>query len=128
LTHIVAGLAMGLIAPFTGLAWPFGALVGIVIGKAEVDRRHGGATSVSRIVGLLAVTGGVLAMLVFGAILGGIIAFFVAALAAFSERAAGEATPTDRTVARLLILVLATIVWLVMIFGLHLNVSIHAGS
>jgi len=120
---------MGLIAPFTGLAWPFGALVGIVIGKSEVDRRHGvKAAAASRVVAVLAVTGGVLAMMVFGAILGGIVAFFVAALSAFSERAAGDASPADRTLARLLILVLAAIVWAVMIFVFRVSLSIHFGS
>jgi hypothetical protein len=37
-THIVVVLAMGLIAPFTGLAWPFGALVRIVIGARHRER------------------------------------------------------------------------------------------
>jgi hypothetical protein len=115
---------MGLIAPFTGLAWPFAALVGMVIGKSEVDRRRGVRRSLaSRLVAALAVTGGVLAMLVFGAILGGIVSFFVAALSAFSERAAGDASPTDRTVARLLILVLAVTAWAVVVFVFRVNLS-----
>src|SRR5688572_24744022 len=76
--HLIAAAAIALVAPFTGLAWPFAILTGMVIGKAEVDRRLGIRSSTgARAVQVLAVTGGVLAMLVFGAIIGGLIAFLI---------------------------------------------------
>lgn len=75
----------------------------------------------------LAVTGGVLCMLYFGAIIGGLIAFVVVALAAFSERAAAYASPTDRVVARILLFVVPAIAWIALI-ALGVSVNIRIGS
>jgi hypothetical protein len=125
--HLVVAIAIGVLAPFTGLAWPFAIATGIVIGTADVERTEGRTTSPStRIVRLAAVTGGVLAMLGAGAIVGGIIAFLVAALAVFSERIAADASPTDRNLARILLLVGGALGWIVLgvALGLHLNVRI----
>ena len=65
-------------------------------------------------------------MLGAGAIVGGIIAFLVAALAVFSERIAADASPIDRNLARILLLVGGALGWIVLgvALGLHLNVRI----
>jgi hypothetical protein len=126
-THVVAGIAIGLVAPFTVLAWPFAILVGIVIGKADTARLRGEPRGAgSAVIQVLAVTGGVLAMLFFGAILGGLLAFVVVALAAFSERAAAHASPTDRIVARILLFVVPVFVWLALI-ALGFSFELHIG-
>ena len=127
--HLVVAIAIGVLAPFTGLAWPFAIATGIVIGTAEVEGTHGRTASPStRLVRFVAVTGGVLAMLIAGAIVGGIIAFLVAALAVFSERIAADASPIDRNLARILLLVGGALGWIVLgiALGLHLNVRIGA--
>ena len=125
--HLVVAIAIGVLAPFTLWAWPFAIATGIVIGTADVEKSHGQSASRStRIVRLAAVTGGVLAMLGAGAIVGGIIAFLVAALAVFSERIAADASPIDRNLARILLLVGGALGWIVLgvALGLHLNVRI----
>src|SRR4051812_23468494 len=62
--HVIIGVAIGIVSLFTLFAWPFAILTGIVIGKANSDRRLGRVQRTS-VVQLLAVTGGVLAMLFF---------------------------------------------------------------
>lgn len=127
--HAFIGLAMGIIAPFTGLAWPLAILTGMVIGRANVERAKGiRANSTTQIVRVLAVTGGVLGMMVFGALIGGIVAFFIAALAAYSERLASGTSPTDQTMARIVITVIAIVVWIVLINVLKINVSFNFGG
>jgi hypothetical protein len=127
--HGIIGLAIGLITPFTALAWPIAILTGMVIGRANIERARGirvsGATSVIRV---LAVTGGVLGMMVFGAIIGGLIAFTIVALAAFSEQVAGGASSNDQTIVRILIFVVAILTWIVLVLVLNLNVSFKFGS
>jgi hypothetical protein len=125
--HIVVGLAIALIAPFTGFAWPFAILTGIVIGKDEVERRRGVVSTAATVVRALAVTGGVLAMMVFGAVIGGLIAFLIVALAAFSERAAADAESFDRVVARLLLIVIPAIAYVVLL-GLGASVDLRVGA
>lgn len=124
--HLVVAIAIGLLAPFTLWAWPFAIATGIVIGTADVEKSHGQATSRStRLIRFVGVTGGVLAMFVAGAIVGGIIAFFVAALADFSERIAADASPTDRNLARILLLTGGALGWIVSVaLGFQLNVRI----
>jgi len=124
--HVVIGVAIGLVALFTVFAWPFGILTGMVIGRDDADRRQG-LPSQGRALRILAVTGGVLGMFIAGAFIGGVIAFFVAALAAFSERVAANATPTDRTMARLIICIVAVVVWFGAATVLHLNIAWHIG-
>jgi hypothetical protein len=80
------------------------------------------------IVRLLAVTGGVLAMLVFGAILGGLIGFIVAAFAALSERVAADASTTDRSIARILIVLVAVVGWFAITTALGARVDLRFGS
>lgn len=124
--HLVVAMAIGVLAPFTLLAWPFAIATGIVIGTADVERMHGQTASrTTKLVRVAAVTGGVLAMLVAGAIVGGIIAFFVAALADFSERIAADASPTDRNLARILLFAGGALGWIVFaVLGFQFNVRI----
>lgn len=128
-SHVIVGLAIGLIAPFTLLAWPFAILTGIVIGRSDVERSRGIASSTgTKLVRLAAVTGGVLAMIVFGAVLGGLIGFLVMALAALSERAAADASPTDRSIARVVVLVVAVLTWIGLSVVLGGKVDIRIGG
>ena len=127
--HAIIGVAMGVVALFTALAWIPAILMGLVIGRASVEQAKGirssGATRVLRV---LAVTGGVLAMLFLGAILGGLIAFLVAALASFSERLAANAGPNDQTIARIFTTLVAVGTWFVAIYVLQLKVNINIGG
>ncbi|MBA2373646.1 MAG: hypothetical protein H0V74_05535 [Chloroflexi bacterium] len=91
--HVVIAAAVAVIVPFTGLAWPLALLVGLVISSDERDRKRGVRTPrATRIVRVLAVTGGVLSMMFAGAVLGGLIAFTIAWLTTVSERMAADAT------------------------------------
>jgi hypothetical protein len=125
--HVVIGVAIGLVALITAFAWPFAILTGMVIGKANSDRRLGRTTG-SSAVQLLAVTGGVLAMLLFGALIGGLFAFMIVALAAYSERVAENTRPIDQTMARILITLIGTVVWFVTWSVLGLRISLNFGG
>jgi len=125
--HVIIGLAMGIVAPFTVLAWPFAVLTGMVIGAADVDRILGRPQRGS-LLRVLAVTGGVLAMLFFGAILGGLISFLIVALAAFSERVAARTTATDQGIARILIAIITVVIWFLALYVLKLNVNVSIGG
>jgi hypothetical protein len=115
--HLVIGVAIGLVSLFTLLAWPFAVPTGMVIGKADSNRRLGRRQGASAIQ-ILAVTGGVLGMLLFGALIGGLIAFIVVALAAFSERVAENTSPVDQTMARIIVALVAVVTYAVGWFGL----------
>jgi hypothetical protein len=111
--HAIIGVAIALVSPFTALAWPFAILTGFVIGRSKADRKQGiRRTAVTTVTSFAAVTGGVLAMMIAGVFFGGLIAFIIVALAAFSERVAAQASPTDRTVARILVFVVALLGWI----------------
>jgi len=125
--HVVIGVAIGLVALITAFAWPFAILTGIVIGKANSDRRLGRRPRTSA-VQLLAVTGGVMAMLFFGALIGGLFGFPIVALAAYSERVAENTRPVDQTMARILITVIGTIVWFATWTLLGLQISLSFGG
>ncbi len=125
--HVVIGVAIGLVALITAFAWPFAILTGMVIGKANSDRRLGRSTG-SSAVQLLAVTGGVLGMLFFGALIGGLFAFLIVALAAYSERVAENTRPVDQTMARILISLIGTIVWFAMWAVLGLKITLNFGG
>lgn len=122
--HLVIGVAVGVISLFTGLAWPFAILTGMVIGKANSDRRLGRRQSAT-VLQLAAVTGGVLGMLLFGALIGGLIAFLVVGLVAFSERVAENTSPIDQTMARIIVALVGGLVWFAawMVLGLQINLS-----
>ena len=66
-------------------------------------------------------------MFFFGAIIGGLIALPIVALAALSERAAADADPTDRIVARLVILILPVLAY-VALLALGVNINIRFGA
>lgn len=125
----LVGVAMGVVSLFTVLAWIPALLTGFVIGRSSVERSQGiqarGAVQMLR---ALAVTGGVLAMLFLGAVLGGLIAFLVAAGASFAERIAADASPTDRTVARVFVGLLTLAVWFVALSVFRFNVNINIGA
>ena len=81
-----------------------------------------------RLVQVIEVIGGFLAMLILGAILGGFIAFLIVALVAFSERVAGDALPIDRGFPRILHFVCGALGWFVIgiVVGVHAN--FHLGA
>ena len=124
--HLVVALAIGLLAPFTVWAWPFAIATGIVIGTADVEKRHGQTASRStRLVRVVAVTGGVLAMFITGFFVGGIIGFLIAALADLSERISADASPVDRNLARMLLFIGGALGWIAgTALGFQLNVRI----
>ena len=127
--HALVGTAVALVSPFTALAWPFALLVGMVIGASDARRmrgEHEGAAETAAAVLIGAI--GTLAMLFFGAIVGGIVAIAVVALASFSERAAAHAAPVDRGVARILLFVVPAAAWLVVFPLLGLSVDLRIGG
>jgi hypothetical protein len=125
----IIGVGMGVVSLFTGLAWIPAILTGMVIGRASVEQVKGiRASAATRILRVLAVTGGVLAMLFLGAILGGLIAFLVAAGASFTERLIANAGPNDQTVARIFTVLVTVGVWVVAIFVLQMKVNVSIGS
>lgn len=124
---LIVAVAIALVAPFTVLAWPFAIATGIVVGTSEVEKAHGMSAALgARLVRIAAVTGGVLAMLVAGVVIGGLIALVVAALARFAERLAGDASPTDRILARIILFVGGALGWMILgtVLGLHLTVHL----
>ena len=125
----IIGVAMGVVSLFTVLAWIPAILTGLVIGRAGVEQRKGVKSgAATQLLRLLAVTGGVLAMLFLGAIVGGLIAFMVAALAAFAERVIADTSAMDQTIGRILVVLIAVIVWFVALQVLRMNVNVSFGS
>ena len=127
--HLLVAVSIGIISPFTALAWPFAMAVGAMLGAADAKRQRGESEYRSERYGReLLVLVGILGMLFFGAIVGGIVAFAVVALAAFSERAAAHASPTDRGVARILVFMVPVAMWLIVFPLLGVNVDIRIGG
>jgi hypothetical protein len=127
--HLIVGIAMGVVALFTAFAWVPAMLTGSVIGQERVERSKGIRARPSlMILRVLAVTGGFLVMLFAGAIIGGIIALLIVALASFSERLAADASPNDRTIARILIGLVTIVVWFGALYILQINLNIKVGS
>ena len=127
--HVIIAIAIGCVAPFTGWAWPFALLTGLVISADDLDRRAGTRPpAATRIIRLLAVTGGVLAMMVAGAILGGIVGFLIMALVVASERMTANASSTDRLIARLLLAVGAALGAFVLGQLIHATVALSIGG
>ena len=127
--HALVAVAIGVVSPFTALAWPFALVLGMVFGAADARRmrgeRDGSADVAAR--SLVALVG-ILGMLFFGAIIGGVIAILVAVLAAFSERAAAFSSPTDRGVARIILFLVPVLMWLVVFPLLGVNVDVRIGG
>ncbi len=127
--HAIIGVAMGAIAVATVFAWVPAIPMGMVIGRAAVDQAKGiRPRAATQVVRVLAVTGGVIVMLVLGLVLGGIVAFLVASLAAFSERLAANAGPNDQTIARILTTLLAAGTWFVLAILLNIRISFTIGG
>ncbi len=127
--HVIIAIAIGLIAPFTGFAWPFALLTGLVIAGDDRDRKAGTHVPVvGRLVRLLAVTGGVFAMLVAGVMVGGLIAFGIVGLVVVAERLTVDVGPTDRLMARLILSIGAAIGFFVFgaLVGTHFSFSFGA--
>lgn len=125
--HILVAVSIGIISPFTALAWPFALVVGVLLGSADAKRQRGERDRDWLAREFLVVLG-VLAMLFFGAIIGGVIAIAVVALASFSEKAAAHASPTDRGVARILVFMIPVVMWLFVFPLIGMDVDIRIGS
>jgi hypothetical protein len=127
--HALVAVSIGIVSPFTGLAWPFALGVGMVLGSADARQLRGEARGLAggsdR---ALLVALGILGMLFFGAIVGGLIAIVVVVLAVFSERAAAFASPTDRGVARILLFIVPLAMWLFVFPLLGVDVDIRIGG
>ena len=127
--HALVAVSIGIVSPFTGLAWPFALGVGMVLGSADARQLRGEARGLAggsdR---ALLVALGILGMLFFGAIVGGLIAIVVTALTVFSERAAAFASPTDRGVARILLFIVPVAMWLFVFPFLGVDVDIRIGG
>jgi hypothetical protein len=127
--HALIAVAIGVVSPFTGLAWPVALLIGMVIGSADAAHMRGERQSRADQVAMAFIVAVlVLVMLVLGAILGGLIALLVVGLTVFSEKAAAFVSPTDRGVARILLFLVPVLMWLVVFPLIGMNVDIRIGS
>ena len=127
--HLLVAVAIGIVSPFTVLAWPFALVIGMAIGSADARRMRGEPSDPGqRVFTGVAVILGTLGMLFFGAIIGGLIALVIVVLAVFSERAAAHASPTDRGVARILLFVVPVVMWFVVFPLLGFNVNVRVGG
>jgi hypothetical protein len=127
--HALIGVAISVVAPFTALAWPFAMLVGVIGGSSSARRLRGERTDPGQSLSMaLLMAVGVLGMLFFGAIIGGIVAIIVVVLTHFSETAAALASPTDRGVARIIVFLVPIMMWLVVFPLLGLQVDIRIGG
>jgi hypothetical protein len=125
--HLVIAVAIAVVAPFTGLAWPFALLTGLVIGREQHDRALGISAPASlQVIRFVAVTGGVLAMLFAGALLGGLVALLIVWLVVRSELLTVGASASDRLTSRLLLGIGAAAGFLILgaIVGADLSISI----
>ena len=126
--HGIIGAAVGVTAAFTALAWPVAMVLGYVIGRDQVERMHGVKARASlSILRALVVVIGVGLMLWLGAILGGLVALIIVALVAFSERIAANASATDQGIARILVLMLGVVIWIVLFMVLKPNINVTIG-
>ena len=129
LYHLIIGVAVGIAAAFTALAWAPALIVGYLIGRDQVERAHGvrnpAATNILR---ALLIVIGVGAMLFLGAIIGGLIALAIVALMAFSERIAANTSAADQGIARILVVITAVAVWAAIFFIFKPNINISIGG
>jgi hypothetical protein len=127
--HVLVGVTIGVVSPFTALAWPFALVLGMVFGAADARRMRGAKdTAADALARSLVALFGVLGMIYFGAIIGGIVAILVVVLGAFSERAAAFASPTDRGVARTVLFLVPVLMWLVVFPLLGVDVDVRIGG
>jgi len=127
--HAIIGAAVGVTAAFTALAWVPAIVVGYIIGRDQAEQLHGikarPALSILRALGIVV---GVGLMLFLGAIVGGLVAIIIVGLVAFSERLAANAPANDQMIARILVVLLGTVIWIVFFFAFKLNINIHVGG
>ncbi len=118
LPQLLVALGCGAVTPFTALAWPFALFTGFVVGRLMLLRRNGTPPTGAALIAVGAlITIGFLGMMVFGIAIGGLIAFLIVALAAESEKRAWMGTPRQQVVARVLVVALPTLVWLLLLSG-----------
>ena len=128
LYHVIIGVAAGMVAAFTALAWPVALVLGYIVGRDQVERMHGvRSPAATNILRALLIVIGVGAMLFLGAIVGGLIALVIVALVAFSERIAGNASTTDQGIARILVFIVAAATWGILFVVLKPNINISIG-
>ncbi|MEA2674460.1 MAG: hypothetical protein QOI92_1652 [Chloroflexota bacterium] len=127
--HAIIGTAVGVTAAFTALAWVPAIVVGYIVGRDQAERAHGikarPALSILRALGIVV---GVGLMLLLGAIVGGLVAIIIVALVAFSERLAANVTANDQMIARILVVLLGTVIWMVFFFVFQPNIHINVGG
>jgi hypothetical protein len=129
LYHLIIGVAIGIVTPITGLAWPIALVLGYLVGRDQVERMHGvRAPAATNILRALLLVIGFLAMLFLGAIIGGLIALVIVALVAFSERIAANTSATDQGIARILVFITAAIIWVIAFAVLKINVNVNIGG
>lgn len=127
--HAVIAVGVAVVSPFTALAWPFALAVGMLLGAADAGRMRGEPDRLAdTFATALLAAFGVLGMLFFGAFVGGLIAIPVAALAAFSEKAAAHASPIDRGVVRIVLFVVPLVMWLIVLPLLGMNLDLRFGE
>ena len=127
--HVIIAMAVALVAPLTGFAWVLAIPTGLVIAADDRDRRSGVPVRArTRVIRVLAVTGGVLGMLLAGAVLGGLIALAIVALTIYSERISADALESDRTIARLMLLIGAIVGFIVIGSFINADLSIRFGA
>ena len=127
--HLLVAVSVSIVTPFTAMAWPFAIGVGMILGSADAARIRGERTGLGDSVATGMLAGiGVLAMLFFGAFVGGIVAIVVVALVVFSERAAAHASPVDRGIARILLFVIPLAMWLFVLPLLGFDIDITIGG
>ena len=127
--HLLVAASIGIVSPFTGFAWPFAIVVGMAMGSANARRLRGQPdVAGDGLMRGMAVVFGVIGMLFFGAIIGGLIAIVVVVLASFSEKAAAYASPTDRGVARILLFIVPIVMWFIVFPLLGFNVDVRIGG
>ena len=124
--HALVAASIGIVSPFTALAWPFALLVGMVLGSSDARKLRGEPRDFAgeALTSLLLMLG----MIFFGAIIGGLIAIIVVALTVFSERAAAHASSTDRGVARILLFIVPIAMWLFLFPLVGMDVDIRIGG
>jgi uncharacterized BrkB/YihY/UPF0761 family membrane protein len=127
--HAIIGAAVGVTAAFTAFAWVPAMVVGYIVGRDQVERMHGikarPALSIFRALGIVV---GFVLMLWLGAIVGGFIAIVIVALVAFSERLGANTGANDQGIARILVFLLGTVIWLVVFFVFKPNININIGG
>jgi hypothetical protein len=118
LEHVGMGIVAAALTPFTALAWPFALFTGILLGQAWVAQRRGTPPAGTALAVRVAAIGiGMVAMIVFGLLLGGLVSFAIAGLAALSEARAVRGTLRQQVGARAFVAGLPAVTWLLLFSG-----------